>query len=117
MNESPVVKAENRDRGVCGTYLGRGISDRKFFNHVSVQYCSVTYRCTQGCIGQTSHPSDHIFPSGLLSPSGYLCTVYVPHTRANRKLGIDIAMLVTKKIVASFPFCFYFFVYSATQSH
>ena len=30
-----------------GIYLGAAVSDRTFFNHVSVQKCSVTYRCTQ----------------------------------------------------------------------
>ena len=29
------------------TYSGAGISDQTFFDHVSVQKCSVTYRCTQ----------------------------------------------------------------------
>ena len=29
------------------TYLGAVVSDRTFFNHVSVQKCSVTYHCTQ----------------------------------------------------------------------
>ena len=29
--------------------LGAAVSDRTFFNHVSEQKCSVTYRCTQVC--------------------------------------------------------------------